>query len=814
MTLYLLQYNNYYNRIVKKETSLANYLRYVIEGGSSPNPLLNTNFNPNDGIFAEHIINWAQGNPNPDYVIVADEYNDIVSRWFVIEQTRLRNGQYRIMLRRDVIVDNYNDILNAPLFVEKATLPTSNPLIHNSENMTYNQILQNKYELTDDTRIPWVVGYVPRDFKPTAGEPIPVVAKPYAGADLIVDNITQWEFYKYTNLGGNTKFHPYPENPYLTVRFNQPYNQQNPYVQKDIDVSVYFNQNSDYTVFENTVLNRGQSTRPLIAETKSGTTGAASLTKAVIKNLTEPYFNKVRTSSNWKTFKNTLVAYHNVQNAGKTEFFRALNNKTIYDTATGIIYGAEVVVGNINDQLKQDTVGILSNTGVALKGLINSYGNFAVKNFDNNTFGWSTDEAPLTLRLSTVGVNLSIRPTAERYQLEDAPYDMFAIPAGSIEYYNGVTGQTLRPTIESACAVATAIGAKLGTGAIYDIQLLPYCPVRYAMSQVNELNATGHPVWPIVDSDNNTVNVILWATKSSDKFSISRTINVPSNPIDYKVANECDFNRLVSPNGAGMFEFKPTTNGGVRRIEVDFTYKPFSPFIHLRPNFGNLYGKNYDKDFRGLICGGDFSIPQLSNAWANYQQNNVNYQNIFNRQVENMEVNNAVQREKEVWSVATSALGAGLGAGIGSGLAGLGAAGIGVGVASAGVSALAGMRDIELNEKLRQEALDFTKDQFGYQLGNIRAIPTALAKTGALVYNNTIFPTLEYYSCTEAEKDALRDKLHYNGMTVMAIGTLGQHIWDDDYTYIKGKLIRCETIRDDFHMVNAISGELDKGVFI
>ena len=51
-------------------------------------------------------------------------------------------------------------------------------------------------------------------------------------------------------------------------------------------------------------------------------------------------------------------------------------------------------------------------------------------------------------------------------------------------------------------------------------------------------------------------------------------------------------------------------------------------------------------------------------------------------------------------------------------------------------------------------------------------------------------------------------------MTVMAIGTLAQHIWEDDYTYIKGKLIRCDTIKDDFHMVNAISGELDKGVFI
>ena len=58
-------------------------------------------------------------------------------------------------------------------------------------------------------------------------------------------------------------------------------------------------------------------------------------------------------------------------------------------------------------------------------------------------------------------------------------------------------------------------------------------------------------------------------------------------------------------------------------------------------------------------------------------------------------------------------------------------------------------------------------------------------------------------------------------MTTMRIGTINEFI-DNDWSYqdieskgyIKGKLIRLDTINDDYHIVNALSGELDKGVFI
>ena len=52
--------------------------------------------------------------------------------------------------------------------------------------------------------------------------------------------------------------------------------------------------------------------------------------------------------------------------------------------------------------------------------------------------------------------------------------------------------------------------------------------------------------------------------------------------------------------------------------------QPYQPYIHLNPNFGSLYGEDFN-DARGLILGGDFSIATLSNEWKNYETQNKNY---------------------------------------------------------------------------------------------------------------------------------------------------------------------------------------------
>ena len=86
-------------------------------------------------------------------------------------------------------------------------------------------------------------------------------------------------------------------------------------------------------------------------------------------------------------------------------------------------------------------------------------------------------------------------------------------------------------------------------------------------------------------------------------------------PLNRKLANECDLVRLVSQNYSAIFEFSPAKSGGVDGFLADCTYKPWSPYIHILPRLKGLYGDNFVSidDARGLICGGDMSLPQLSN---------------------------------------------------------------------------------------------------------------------------------------------------------------------------------------------------------
>ena len=187
---------------------------------------------------------------------------------------------------------------------------------------------------------------------------------------------------------------------------------------------------------------------------------------------------------------------------------------------------------------------------------------------------------------------------------------------------------------------------------------------------------------------------------------------------------------------------------------------------------------------------------------------------MFNREIKSMDIMNNIQREHEIWNVVSGAITAGSTTGMAAGLGFGGITGVAAGVAGAGISTFAGLQDIRLSDRMRTEARDFRIDQFGYQLGNIQAMPLNLTKVSAINKNNKIFPFIEMYTCTEIEKDALREKIKYNGMTVMAIGKMQDYIDPNNKSYIKGKLIRIENFNDDFHILNAIANEINQGVFI
>ena len=292
-------------------------------------------------------------------------------------------------------------------------------------------------------------------------------------------------------------------------------------------------------------------------------------------------------------------------------------------------------------------------------------------------------------------------------------------------------------------------------------------------------------------------------------------LNPGNTVLSRKLANECDVVRLVSQNYSAIFEFSPAKSGGVEGFLADCTYKPWAPYIHILPKLKGLYGENFVAidDARGLICGGDMSLPQLSNEWANYQLQNKTYQEMFDRQIKNMDVQNDVNRQGAIAQaiaapISGAAAGAAAGAQIGGGYGAIAGAAVGFvgGAVTGGVDAANTFRLMEEN---RQYAIDM----YGYNLQNIQAIPTSLTKTSALTYNTRIWPFIEFYTCTDAERNALRDKLKYNGMTVMKIGKLNDYLLGQDNFY-KGQIIRLSDIKVDGHMAFEIYNELNKGVYL
>lgn len=347
-----------------------------------------------------------------------------------------------------------------------------------------------------------------------------------------------------------------------------------------------------------------------------------------------------------------------------------------------------------------------------------------------------------------------------------------------------------------------------------------YTPSGWSWSKSEYESADYYLDWLIDDTDSWGGRYISTGLAKISKIAIYD--NTVSGSYAMKVDNECNLYRLVSPNYQGEFEFSLAKNGGIDKFNVDCTYKPFNPYIHVNPNFKNLYGQDFD-DSRGLICQGDYTVGMISDAWTQYEMQNKNYQSIFNRQIQNMDVEQRYQRIEEYANgIAGIAKGAAIGA-YGGGKIGNMAGGYGAqgamlgGMLGTAFASGAEFLDVMLLNGRQTEAKSYAIDMYNYQLQNVKALPSSMTRCTALTHNNKLFPFVEIYSCTDEEKEALISKLKYDGMTINKIGQI------QNYTDFGGRMVRGEVIRfdeadnklkEDTHMANTIYEEIKKGVYI
>lgn len=661
------------------------------------------NFNPNDGVMTEIIVNNISF--EPDYLLVLDDSNVIVSRWFILEMIRTRSGQYKLSLKRDVIFDFIDDLKDSPIFVQKGMLKEEDPFIVNDEGMAVNQIKSYEASMTDITECAWIVGYIAKNTPET--------------------NILESE----TGIS--------------TV----------------ISLSRTHTKDQEFDMFAIP-----------FGYLKVDDVGTGSFDNATAYNLTVAA--EIARTLDANCYDIQLLPYCPVSSVF------AGNNKIELDMSPG---GEHVGF----DYIKQ-------------------------------TLGGGTK----TIRLTRE--DFIIRPTIP-------PAEPTSLITGFL--YNSDLGVGEGATLSNFTTVQLTINTGHSVSATYDydgtrlrITISPFSDHVFPTELVLDFS------FDYTGTSDEKIGVILYCDSSTFTRNIIAPPVLPSyefTELNKKESSNLLKFRFVSPNYQGTFELNGAKNNTPNLAQVFdgikayCTYKPYTPFIKIAPKFDFLYGQDY-QDCRGLICGGDFSLPRTTDAWQSFQLQNKNYQNIFNRDIQNMDFNYNIEMRNQVITgavgIGTSALGgAAAGAVAGSIIPGIGTA-VGAAVGAIGGAAISGVGmavdTITMAEKYKENK-SYAIDKFNYQLGNIKALPYTLTKVGAFDVCSKIWPILEMYHCTEKELEAFRNKIKYESMTVLRIDKLSNYYQQfEDLCYFKGELIRNDSIAADNHLLIAIYAELLKGVYI
>ena len=425
-------------------------------------------------------------------------------------------------------------------------------------------------------------------------------------------------------------------------------------------------------------------------------------------------------------------------------------------------------------------------------------------------------------------------PTSIKYSA-GCPYAIFYMPYEGFSWYTDKThtDRIFQPK-EVSLGLAGEISRKFsGAGVLLDLQVLPFCPQAYIgydggyrsgyiptfkLPILKDASGggteTGGYIGLLTAGPHTSGSVYKEAGGTGTPLTNERLL-ISVNDIKKESATQTA--RIVSPNGNGVWEFVPAKAVYDTTTKLGFTFymtcKPYQPFIKVEPAFGRLYGGNY-KDARGMICTGDFSLPQVSDAWTTYQIQNKNYEGMFNRQIESLDLQQSIQEKQEIVSAITGTIGAAVQGGTTGALVGGGvgaAIGAGVGAIASGVGA--GF-DAHYNKQLRADQRGAMIDQFNMQLGNIKAMPNTVTKLGSILADQPLVPYLEIYDCTDKEKNNFDNYLSLRSYTINRYGKLYDYVKATGRTFLKGIIVKLSGVHDDSHYIAAIADEVNQGFYV
>lgn len=776
-TLYIFYYNNYLNRRVIFSNNLLDY-------GEPYYTQENVNFKPNNSIITKQVVGRDDYDGKGDYLLVCDDEDTILSRWFIIDEERLRNGQHQLTLRNDLMVENYDDIVNSPMIIEKAMVNSvDNPFLYNSEGFSFNQIKKEEYLLQDKTKSAWYILYFKESTTESDSFTIPTNYDVQISGSL-ASSIYASGTQKYCdNVVINTKFVAQKSGGYYGQGWKQ----------------VNTSDGISYIGFETPNLS--------VPQINNTTTQCK-------EQLTTAFTNK------HSTLSAKLLIDNNDSNTLTQEEFRTLMNIglggiRVYSVADNKIYNVSVA-NSVSSKSAYKTSGTCFNE---VKQLYLST-SLSISTDPDYWNLWKVNFLSYSYTVNNLVVT-AIEDTTDTYNwtlydsgkatTDDSDYNIVAIPYNDCLYRKTIPNESYYNRTASSVVsqlLVKSIINKYGEKLV-DVQLLPYCPLQNKI--IDRLNLANETLYTEI-TNGSQYTIALYVPKCNFTFNINKTYSTSLLPIERKIQNETQLCKIVSPNYNGSFEFSVAKNGGVDYFNVDMTLIPYTPYIHINPNFKGLYGSDWN-DAKGLICGGDFSLPLRRDQWETYKINNKNYQQIFDRQIQNLDFNQSQERTLAGWNIGSGTL-QGTTTGAMSGFMMGGGYGAVAGAMVGGISSLAGgMIDYSMLQDRQVENRQFAIDNWKYQLGNIKALPDTITKVTPLTYNNKLFPFIEVYDCTDEEKDMFRQYITYQSMTINTIGTINDYKQTNE-TFIKGKLIRINNAKIDYDKAEEIYNELNKGVYI
>lgn len=738
-------------------------------------------------------------------------------KWFVTDCVRTRKNQYNIKLHRDIISDNMYGLSTGVFNVDRCRLSSDNPLIFNKEGFEYNQIKKEEYLISDRTNTPWIVGYMAKN---TSSNNSISFADDY-DIDMRDTSFSNWTYA--TKLG--TKYGP------ATVT--------------DCKIGISYENDWWTGGYTGCFIWNGPSTN--WTETVSGNN--IGLANEMVR-YSESNYNTVKNANrinwwNWSLANDKENTAHLPDlTASQITDLRSYNGKKIlFSDGVYLIsftnpHDVITTYTDNENELTQyivDTLASHSPTGTVKHRHLEVY---------------KTRKSAYSLSYSKVAdiTTISWKLPSTANSLTDAPYKMFCLPL-PLTGHNVYVDSHLQDK-DVNLQVAMDILANTTQGQIYDVQVLPFCPIEFASYSAGStstyltspagtqdvdysLITNTHTEQEWIEDPNedghyedvtvtDTIGRIYFPETSSFKFTTTQILKKNSNGTysrvninvqpylngsgETKILSEQQFIRLCDSTYTSVFEMSPVKNGGINSFNMFCTYKPYNPYILVAPNFGNLYGNSYE-DSRGLLCLGDYSLPNTDSAWQQYELNNKTYQQSFNREITHMEKEFAIQRQEAGFGIAAGTVqGITTGAVVG-GMASGNPLGAVIGGAVGGATSLiGGAMDYANLGKRQYEEINYRKDLFNFSLQNIKAMPHTLTKTSAIVANTKYLPFIECYDATDAERDILRQYIEYNGMKAGYVGNINAS------GFVKANIIKYNEPLPA-NEVDALNTELIKGVY-